>query len=78
MERTVLRSTPWYPVTGGCLGMVQCCTRAGSDWTFGCIYLHFFLNLGWLNTKTVPPESWLLPQAYLFKRHLDNSVKKTL
>lgn len=38
MEREMLISSLWYPLTG-CMGMIQSCVRGASDLTFGSIYL---------------------------------------
>jgi len=47
MEREVLSSSPWYPVTGH-VGMVQSCARGSLDWTLGSI----FLPRRWSNAGT--------------------------
>ena len=47
MEREVLSSSPWYPVTGH-VGMVQSCIRGGLDGTLGSISL----PRGWSDTGT--------------------------
>ena len=47
MEKQMLISSSWYPVTGH-MGMVQSCTSGGLDWTLGNISL----LRGWSNTGT--------------------------
>ena len=58
MEREVLISSPWYPVTGH-VGMVQSCIRGGLDWTLGSISL----PRGWANPGIGFLETWSIPQA---------------
>jgi len=58
MEREVLSSSSWYPVTG-CVGMVQSCTRGGLDWVSGRISL----PRGWSDSGTGFLESWSMSQA---------------
>ena len=58
MEREVLISPPWHPVTGRA-GTAQSCTRGGLEWTSGSICL----PRGWSNTGTGFPERWSMPPA---------------
>jgi len=38
VEREVLSSSPWDPVTGH-VGTAQSCTKGGLDWTLGSVSL---------------------------------------
>ena len=58
VEREVLISSPWDPVTG-CMGMVHSCARGGSHWTLGSISF----PRGWSNTGTGFLERWSMAQA---------------
>jgi len=58
VEREVLMSSPWYPVTGH-MGMVQSCIRGDLVLTLGSIYL----QTGWSSTGTGFLERWSMPQA---------------
>ena len=72
MEREVLSSFPWDPVTGR-LGTAQSCTTGGSDWTWGSISL----ARGWSNPGTGFLERWSMPLS-VWKRHLDNALHHML
>ena len=59
MERKVLISSPWDPVTAH-MGMVQSCIRGDLDGTLGSTSL----LRGWSNTGTGFLETWSIPQAW--------------
>ena len=58
MERKVLISSPWDPVTAH-MGMVQSCIRGDLDGTLGSSSL----LRGWSNTGTGFLGTWSIPQA---------------
>jgi len=58
LRREVLISSRWDPVIAR-VGMVQSCTRGGSDLTLWSISL----PRGWPNTGTGLLERWSMPQA---------------
>ena len=68
MEREVLSSSPWYPVTG-CV--VQSCARGSLDWTLG---KHFFTKRVVKHWNRLPREVVVVPNLSVFKRHLDNAL----
>lgn len=53
MQREMLSPSPCYPVIVH-MGMVQSCSRGGSEWTFGGISL----PRGWPHIGTDFPERW--------------------
>ena len=75
MERELLISSPWDPVTGH-VGIVQSCGRGDSDLVLGSISL----TRGWSNAGTGFLERWSMPHACqcLKKRHLDSALNTRL
>lgn len=57
MERDVLCSSAWDPVTGG-MGVAQSCVRGDLDWTLGSISS----QRGWSKPETSFLESWSAAQ----------------
>jgi len=69
MEREVRSSSPCYPVIGH-VGMVQSCTRGGSD----CFFTER-LDKQW---NRLPREVVDAPSLSAFKRHLDKALNNIL